>query len=104
MPRPRPCPKGEEDSFGSGWPRTRGVTKSKRGEEAPRPRPRPSPEPEEEVEKGIRFCLVALDRLTEYGSFLPIEELPLILAFGKLRKTDLWGLTVFQCALRVFFF
>jgi len=51
-------------------------------EAEPRPRPRPPPPPppgeEEEVEKGIRDCLVALEKLMGFGkeSFLPM--LPLI--------------------------
>lgn len=68
LPRPCPCPGSEvsgldsdsdSDTSGTGLP---GAVKSNCGPTKPRPRPRPPPPPLE-VEKGIRDCLVALEKL-----------------------------------------
>lgn len=87
LPRPCPCPSpgGVGSGFDSDWsgPGLPGAVKSDCVKAEPRPRPRPPPPPppgeEEEVEKGIRDCLVALEKLMGFGkesAFLPM--LPLI--------------------------
>lgn len=99
LPRPCPCPSpipggGESildsGSSGSALP---GEAKSNLGEPEPRPRPRPPPPPvgeEEEVEKGIRDCLVALEKPMGLGRESVLPMLPLI-------WKEQWHKTVSSC-------
>jgi hypothetical protein len=90
-PCPCPCPGGVGSGFDSDWsgPGLPGAMKSNFVEAEPRPRPRPAPSlppGEEELEKGIKDCLAALEKLIGFGRESALPMLPLI-----------WGRAVSVC-------
>jgi hypothetical protein len=91
-PCPCPCPGGVGSGFDSDWsgPGLPGAMKSNFVEAEPRPRPRPAPSlppgEEEELEKGIKDCLAALEKLIGFGRESALPMLPLI-----------WGRAVSVC-------